>query len=98
MLPKLSAKQAEMLERRPSIEEIKQAIWNCESTKSPGYNEFNFNFIKNMWDVFGGKIVNFVLNFFDNGMFQEEINMTWVVLFQKLLMLLIWAILGPLVW
>lgn len=88
MLPRISGEEAALLERRPSGEEVKEAV----------YDGYNFNFIKNMWDVFGGKIVNFVLNFFDNGMFQEEINMTWVVLFQKLLMLLIWAILGPLVW
>jgi len=27
-----------------SEEEIKEAIWNCDSSKSPGPDEFNFGF------------------------------------------------------
>ena len=30
-----------------SEEEVKEAGWQCGGTKSPGPDEFNFNFIKN---------------------------------------------------
>lgn len=29
-----------------SIEEVKQALWDCDSFKSPGSNGINFSFIK----------------------------------------------------
>ena len=44
-------------------------VWNCESSKSPEYDGFHFNFIKNMWDLIGWDIIDFVLNFFDTGYF-----------------------------
>jgi len=33
-----------------SEDEIKQAVWQCEGSKSPGPDEFNFNFIKSNWN------------------------------------------------
>ena len=32
-------------------EEIKKAVWQCEGTKSPGPDGFNFNFIKKSWNT-----------------------------------------------
>ena len=83
-LPRISTEEARILERRPTPEEVKDAVWSCESSKSPGYDGFNFKFIKNMWEVIGGEIVNFVLNFFECGYFPNEINMMWVVLILKI--------------
>jgi len=31
-------------------EEIKEAVWQCEGSKSPRMDGFNFNFIKKSWD------------------------------------------------
>ena len=73
MLPRISGEEAALLERRPSGEEVKEAV----------YDGYNFNFIKNMWDVIGEEIVDFVLSFFENGVFPNEINMTWVTLILK---------------
>jgi len=34
-----------------SEEDIRVAIWNCESSKSPGPDGFNFGFLKFCWDI-----------------------------------------------
>ncbi|XP_057734661.1 uncharacterized protein LOC130950133 [Arachis stenosperma] len=34
------------LETLPSTEEIKEAVWDCESSKEPGSDGYNMNFIK----------------------------------------------------
>lgn len=32
-------------------EEIREAIWNCESSKIPGLDGVNFGFLKEFWEV-----------------------------------------------
>lgn len=54
----------ESLECVPSPEEVKEVVWSCDPNKSPSYDGFNIKFIKEMWDVIGTDIVDFVLNFF----------------------------------
>nr|GEX47772.1 putative RNA-directed DNA polymerase, eukaryota [Tanacetum cinerariifolium] len=34
-----------------SVEEIKEAVWGCASSKAPGPDGFNVNFIKTFWNV-----------------------------------------------
>jgi hypothetical protein len=34
-----------------SVEEVKAAVWDCDSFKSPGPDGVNFGFIKEFWDV-----------------------------------------------
>ena len=41
------------LEFIPAIEEIKEAVWSCESSKAPRYDGYNLNFIKILWHVIG---------------------------------------------
>ncbi|GKV50907.1 hypothetical protein SLEP1_g57586 [Rubroshorea leprosula] len=43
--------------------EIKQAIWDCGSSKSPGPDGFNFRFIKEMWGDIKSEIIDFVQEF-----------------------------------
>ncbi|XP_025652385.1 uncharacterized protein [Arachis hypogaea] len=38
--------EAEALEVMPTDEEIKEAVWDCESSKPPGSDGYNMNFIK----------------------------------------------------
>lgn len=45
MVNKISVEEANSLELLPSSDEIKQAVWGCESTRAPGLDGFNFNFI-----------------------------------------------------
>lgn len=43
---KLSYREAGNLTKPFSLEEVKQAVWDCDSFKSPGPNGINFDFIK----------------------------------------------------
>jgi len=38
-------------------EEIKEPVWQCEGSKSPGPDWFNFSFIKKSWDYINDKFV-----------------------------------------
>ncbi|GKV23016.1 hypothetical protein SLEP1_g32806 [Rubroshorea leprosula] len=46
-----------------SEEEIKSAVWDCDSTKSPGPDGFNFKFIKTMWEDIKSDVVGFIQEF-----------------------------------
>jgi len=43
--------------------EIKEAVWECEGSKSPGLNGYNFGFIKVFWETLKNDIVKAVHNF-----------------------------------
>ena len=45
---KLSPDQARQLEITPSREEVQEAVWACGTDKAPGFDGFNFNFIREM--------------------------------------------------
>ena len=64
-------------------EEIKTAIWDCESSKAPGPNGFNFNFIKSCWKFIEKDFVKCVEDFFYKGSLPRNANMTWVTLAPK---------------
>lgn len=63
LLPKLGAVKALELEQRPSLEEIKEAVWSSDPSKAAGYDDFNINFIRKMWDDIGVEISKFVEHF-----------------------------------
>lgn len=44
--PKVSEEQSRFLEATPTREEIKNAIWACGIDKAPGFDGFNFKFIR----------------------------------------------------
>ncbi|GKB86836.1 RNA-directed DNA polymerase, eukaryota, reverse transcriptase zinc-binding domain protein [Tanacetum coccineum] len=39
------------LERLVTLEDIKEAIWDCGSSKAPGPDGFSFAFVKKYWDI-----------------------------------------------
>ena len=47
-----------------SIDEIKDAVQNCDSSKALGYDGFHMNFIKNMWHELEFDMVRFIYDFF----------------------------------
>ncbi|WJX24305.1 hypothetical protein P8452_13428 [Trifolium repens] len=49
--PRLSQENAEMLTACFTIEEISDVVKECDGTKSPGPDGFNFAFIKELWDL-----------------------------------------------
>lgn len=51
----------------PFSEEVKNAVWNCDSYKSPGPDRVSFAFIKQFWDVVKADFIGFLDEFHKNG-------------------------------
>ncbi|GKV29210.1 hypothetical protein SLEP1_g38156 [Rubroshorea leprosula] len=66
-----------------SEEEIKSAVWDCDSTKSPGPDGFNFKFIKTMWEDLKPDIVGFIQEFHEQGRLVRGSNSSFIVLIPK---------------
>ena len=48
-------------------EEVKNAVWECGGSKSPGPDGFNFNFIKSCWEVLKADVMAAVQLFHTTG-------------------------------
>ena len=81
--PKITEEQSNFLETYPSREEVKNAVWACGVDKSPGYDGYNFKFIREMWDMIKEEIYEFVLSFFNYEISARSINIAWVTLIPK---------------
>ncbi|GLT32017.1 hypothetical protein SLA2020_067120 [Shorea laevis] len=64
-------------------EEIRNAVWDCDSTKSPGPDGFNFKFIKAMWEDIKANVVGFIQEFHEQGRLVEGSNPSFIVLIPK---------------
>ena len=62
---------------------MQQAVWSCGPDKAPGFDGFNFKFIREMWEMLKDEIYEFVLSFFVNGESVSHLNITWVALIPK---------------
>ncbi|GKV09210.1 hypothetical protein SLEP1_g20749 [Rubroshorea leprosula] len=67
-----------------SEEEIKSAVWDCEPTKSPGPDGFNFKFIKAMWEDIKQDIIGYIQEFHDRGKIEKGANASFIVLIPKI--------------
>lgn len=54
--------------------EVKQAIWDCESTKSLGPFGFNFHFIKEFWEMLKSDMMRFLKDFHRHGVLPRGTN------------------------
>ncbi|GJU04032.1 RNA-directed DNA polymerase, eukaryota [Tanacetum coccineum] len=73
------------LERDVTIEEIKRAVWDCCSDKSPGPDGFTFEFFKKYWSIVGNDVVNVVKEFFSSSTFPNRCNPSFIALILKVL-------------
>ncbi|XP_024642310.1 uncharacterized protein [Medicago truncatula] len=76
----LSVSEGVSLIKPFSVQEIKEAVWDCDSHKSPG---INFGFIKEFWIEMKDEIVRFVSEFHRNGKLSKGINTTFIALIPK---------------
>ncbi|XP_020964247.1 uncharacterized protein LOC107648682 [Arachis ipaensis] len=83
LVKQLDEGEAIELEVMPTVEEIKAAVWNCESSKAPGSDGYNMNFIKKCWEEVGREFIEAVLGFFQTSMLPRDSNVTWVALAPK---------------
>lgn len=60
-------------------EEIKKAIRDYISLKSPGSNGVNFGFIKELWETIKGDVIRSLAEFHANGKIVREANDAFIV-------------------
>nr|GFA07128.1 hypothetical protein [Tanacetum cinerariifolium] len=72
-----------MLESALTIEEVKAAVWDCSSSKSPGPDGLNFKFIKRYCNVIKFKFFNFIKYFEAHGRLARGCNASFIVLVSK---------------
>ncbi|CAJ2644765.1 unnamed protein product [Trifolium pratense] len=63
--------------------EVKQAVWDCDSYKSPGPDGINFGFMKDFWVELKGDVMRFLVDFHRNGRLSKGINATFITLIPK---------------
>jgi hypothetical protein len=69
---------------RPSFEaEVRAAVWDCDSFKSPGPDGVNFGFFKDFWEDLKGDVLRFVSEFHRNGRLMKGLNSTFIALIPK---------------
>ena len=66
-----------------SADEVKSAVWDCDSYKSPGPDGVHFGFIKEFWEVVQGDIMRFITDFHRNDRLTRGINSTFIALIPK---------------
>ncbi|GJV49898.1 hypothetical protein Tco_1440110 [Tanacetum coccineum] len=71
------------LEIQVSIEEIKTAIWDCDSNKALGPDGFSFAFVKKYWDIIKMDIFEYVNLFFVSSSMPQGANSSFFTLIPK---------------
>jgi len=66
-----------------SLEEVKQAVWDCDSFKSPRPDGVNMGFVKDFWPELRDDIMCFLFDFHKNGKLSKGINNTFISLIPK---------------
>jgi len=79
----ISEADNEMLVGEFSDEEVKAAVWGCESSKSPGPDGFNFGFIKSYWDILKEDVLLAVKDFAGNSSWPRGSNASFLCLIPK---------------
>jgi len=64
-------------------EEVRDAVWQCGGSKSPGPDIFNFNFIKKCWDVLKTDLMEAAKFFQATGSFPKGCNASFIALVPK---------------
>ena len=73
----------ELLTRPFTVEEIKEAIWDCDGNKCPGPDGFNFNFLKSCWNVVEPEVVSFFEEFHSKGVIPKAVSASFLTLVPK---------------
>ncbi|XP_057747477.1 uncharacterized protein LOC130966674 [Arachis stenosperma] len=84
LVNRIDEEESTALERISTMEEIREVVWDFESSKAPGSDWYNMNFIKKKcWDEIGTEFTIAVLNFFQSSRLPSGSNITWVALAPK---------------
>ncbi|GJX70193.1 RNA-directed DNA polymerase, eukaryota [Tanacetum coccineum] len=83
LFKKLSSEQVDDLECDVTFDEIKKAVWDCGTNKSPGPDGFSFDFIRTFWDILKHDFVNAIREFFISSKFPPGCNSSFIALIPK---------------
>lgn len=72
------------LERGITLEELKQSVWDCDGSKSPGPDGFNFKFYMLAWNFIADDLLDLAKNFFKIGRLPKGVNHAYVHLVPKI--------------
>ncbi|GJR29057.1 RNA-directed DNA polymerase, eukaryota [Tanacetum coccineum] len=81
---KLNSDQKDDLERNVTKDEIKRAVWECGTDKSPGPDGFTFGFYRRFWGILEEDVVEAVSYFFKHGTFPKGGNSSFIALILKI--------------
>nr|GFB08092.1 transposon TX1 uncharacterized [Tanacetum cinerariifolium] len=79
----IDADQQEDLERDVSNEEIKKAVWDRGTDKSPGPDGFTFIFYRHYWNTIEKDVVEAVKHFFSKAKIPKGCNSSFIALILK---------------
>ena len=65
------------------MEEVKQAVWDCDGSKAPGPDGFTFSFYKKVWNIINSEVFMLVKSFFRTGKLPKGISSSFVTLIPK---------------
>nr|GFA96462.1 RNA-directed DNA polymerase, eukaryota, reverse transcriptase zinc-binding domain protein [Tanacetum cinerariifolium] len=68
---RLSSDQVGDLDKDISIDKIRKAVWDCGESKSPGPDDFTFEFFRRYWHFIGLDFCAAINCFFDKGRFSR---------------------------
>ncbi|KAK2421841.1 hypothetical protein QL285_032424 [Trifolium repens] len=83
MFKRLSVLEGCSLTKPFSETEVKDAIWDFDSFKSPGPDGVNFGFYKDFWEEMNGDVMRFISEFHRNGKLTKGLNSTFIALIPK---------------
>ncbi|GAU49154.1 hypothetical protein TSUD_407000 [Trifolium subterraneum] len=79
----ISEADGEFLSRPFLLEEIKEAVWDCDSYKCPGPDGVNLGFFKDFWELLKVDLLNFFSDFYHHGVLTKGLNSTFIALIPK---------------
>ena len=80
MFNSLTDEEGAILPTSFTVEEIKQAVWNCDNYKSLGPDDINLGFVKDFWELLKDDLVRFFDDFHQHDKLTKGINSTFIAL------------------
>lgn len=80
---RLNSQLSLWLEREVTSDEIKRCVWDCDGSKSPGPDGFNFKFYKLAWDFIAEDLFDLITEFFRTGSMPKGVNLSYITLVPK---------------
>lgn len=80
---RLDTVDGESLTRRFSEEEVRAAVWDSETSKSPGPDGFGMDFFKECWDIIKYDLMRVFVDFHANGKLTKGCNSSFIALIPK---------------